>query len=138
MLIEDDQVVLIRRERRGVAPYYLFPGGGIEAGETAEEAAVREAFEELGIEVRLEGLLAVVEFSGNSQQYFRASRVAGTFGTGSGNELTAAATSDTGSYTPVWMPIDALHRLDVRPRDLAMLVATRDLPADPVTIIDTN
>lgn len=138
MLIEDDHVALIRRERSGAAPYYLFPGGGIEVGETAEEAAVREAYEERGIQVRLEGLLGVVEFNGNTQRYFRASRVAGTFGTGNGEELTAPMTSDTGSYTPVWMPLDELQRLDVRPRALATLVATRDLPAAPVTIIDTR
>ncbi len=138
MLIEDDRVALIRRERAGASPYYLFPGGGIEAGETAEQAAVREAHEELGIQVRLEGLLAVVAFNGSTQKYFRASRVAGRFGTGTGEEMGATAASDTGSHTPVWMPLGDLRRLDVRPRGLATLVASRDLPSAPVTIADTR
>ncbi len=138
VLIENDQVALIRRERAGAAPFYLFPGGSVEAGETAEEAAVREAYEELGIGVRLEGLLAVVEFNGDTQRYFRAARVAGTFGTGQGAELAAPAASATGSYTPVWLLLDDLPRRDVRPRALAELVATRRIPAAPVAIADTR
>ncbi len=123
MLSEDDRVALIRRERSGAAPYCPFPGGGIEAGETAGDAAIREAYEELGIQVRLKGLLAVVEFNGDTQHHFNASRATGTFGTGNGGEQAAPATSDTGSYTPVWMPLGEMHHHDVRPRALAALLA---------------
>ncbi len=36
----------------------LIPGGGVDAGESVEEAAVRETAEETGFEVELDGLLA--------------------------------------------------------------------------------
>lgn len=51
VLVERDRVALIRRTRQGHT-YYMFPGGGVELGETDEEAAVREAREELGVDVQ--------------------------------------------------------------------------------------
>ncbi|MBS0396136.1 MAG: NUDIX hydrolase [Proteobacteria bacterium] len=50
-------IVLI--ERRFPPPGWALPGGFVEVGETVEAAAVREAREETGLEVRLTGLLGV-------------------------------------------------------------------------------
>ena len=38
----------------GLEPAWVFPGGGIEPGETDQAAAVREIFEETGLEMDLE------------------------------------------------------------------------------------
>ena len=46
----------------GEGEYYNFPGGGVEPGETAKEAAVREVFEETGLKVRAESLLYVFDY----------------------------------------------------------------------------
>jgi 8-oxo-dGTP diphosphatase len=50
-------IVLI--ERRFPPPGWALPGGFVEVGETVEAAAVREALEETGLAVELEGLLGV-------------------------------------------------------------------------------
>jgi 8-oxo-dGTP diphosphatase len=52
-VVRDDRMLVIRRARSVVAPLvYCFPGGGIEAGESEEEALVREFREEVSVEFR--------------------------------------------------------------------------------------
>lgn len=133
----EDKVALIRRVRAGEV-YYLFPGGGVETGETPEEAAVREAHEELGLAVRLDRLTAVVEFGGGQQCYYHATVTGGAFGSGAGEELSLAPDSPTGSYTPVWMDLGALVLHDVRPRALARLLSTRASFADGPPLLITE
>lgn len=45
MLVDDGQVLMLRHT---YMPYWFFPGGLIDRGETSVEAAKREAFEEVG------------------------------------------------------------------------------------------
>ncbi|WP_028571085.1 NUDIX domain-containing protein [Desulfonatronum lacustre] len=55
--LPDRGIVLI--ERRNPPPGWAIPGGFIDYGESAEQAAVREALEETGLEVELTGLFGV-------------------------------------------------------------------------------
>ncbi len=48
ILVEGDRILLIKTCFGNITDYEL-PGGGIEEGETPEEAAIRELFEETGI-----------------------------------------------------------------------------------------
>lgn len=86
VIVENDKVGLIRRTRDGIV-YYVFPGGGIEKGETPEDAAKREALEELGVEVKVNECIAKIEYNG-TQCFFLSEIINGTFGTGQGEEYT--------------------------------------------------
>lgn len=46
-------------ERRGSSDRWGFPGGLAELGESLEETAVREAYEELGIRTQVESLIGI-------------------------------------------------------------------------------
>ncbi len=137
VIVEDDEVALIERVVAG-GLYYLFPGGLVEPGETPGHAAAREAREELGLEVDVGRLVAVVEFRGKKQRYYLASVAGGEFGMGVGEELGFNADSPSGSYTPVWLPLDELATLDVRPRDVARLVCSGGLAflEEPLRIVE--
>lgn len=50
VIIRNEEVLLIRRTKAG-REYYIFPGGGVEEGETIEDAVKREVKEETTIEV---------------------------------------------------------------------------------------
>ena len=50
LLDEEGRVLLFRHSRRDGSAFWAPPGGGVEPGETFEQAALREAKEELGLE----------------------------------------------------------------------------------------
>jgi len=141
VLIEDDKVALIERHRAGLE-YYVFPGGGVDEGETVEQGAIREAMEELGVEVRLTQKVMVVNFGKSRQVYFLAERVSGEFGTGEGEEFTDSDPNDPteGIYIPIWMPIDELPKHEkVYPAELAKLVVearANGWSNEPITIVE--
>jgi len=125
ILIEDHKVALMERYRAG-KHYFSIPGGGVDKGETVEQAAIREAKEELGVDVVLKKKVAEIIYNGRMQYYFLVEWVGGVFGTGTGEEFTRSHPNDpwSGVYIPVWMPIDELStRVDVFPADIARLVA---------------
>lgn len=57
ILLSGDRVVLVSRRNPPLG--WALPGGFVDEGETVEAAAVREAKEETGLDVRLEALLNV-------------------------------------------------------------------------------
>jgi len=57
-LIFDDQARILLGHRRDI-DWWNLPGGGMEAGETVDEALRREVWEETGLEVEVEQLVGV-------------------------------------------------------------------------------
>jgi len=61
IIIMDEKglIVLIRRRYSPFSNHWAIPRGRVEYGETVEQAAIREAREETGLEVRIERLIGV-------------------------------------------------------------------------------
>ncbi|QFG00638.1 NUDIX domain-containing protein [Psychrobacillus glaciei] len=119
VIIENGRVALIKRTKPHMT-YYVFPGGGIESGETPEQAAIRETYEELGVNIRIQRLLKVLEQNG-TQHFFLADIVGGNFGTGTGEEYTHTSI-ERGTYEPVWLDIDDLSSFEVRAREIVDII----------------
>ena len=57
-----DRIFATQRGHGEFKGYWEFPGGKLESGETPEQAAVREVFEELGVDVKLGELVSVIDY----------------------------------------------------------------------------
>ena len=60
------RIVLVRRAIEPGYGLWVFPGGYVDRGEALTAAAVREAREECGLDVRLDGLVNVYSYPGRA------------------------------------------------------------------------
>jgi 8-oxo-dGTP diphosphatase len=63
---ESGGLVLVRRAIDPGYGKWVFPGGYVDRGETLTSAAIREAREECGLDVRLEGLVNIYSYAGRA------------------------------------------------------------------------
>ena len=87
--------------RRG-AVVWNFPGGGIEEGETPEEACVREVKEETGYDVKTTGLL----YRSERKYTFTAEIVGGAL------SLDACRPENGELLEVAWVPLDDADKFD--------------------------
>jgi 8-oxo-dGTP diphosphatase len=60
-IFRDDRVLIVRRGRPPAHGLYTLPGGGVELGETLEQAVIREVREETGLAIAPIGLVGFRE-----------------------------------------------------------------------------
>ena len=61
LLIRGNHLLLIKRKYNPDAGYWSIPGGHLDLGERVEKAAVREAYEETGFQVKVSGLAGIID-----------------------------------------------------------------------------
>ena len=89
---EGNDIIFIKRTKRingGLKTYYVLPGGHLDEGEQWEEAGIREAKEELDVEVKLDGLF-MEEYSEDLdklERFYFATIVKGKVKQGNGEEF---------------------------------------------------
>lgn len=111
--VRDGQVLVVLRHRNG-EPYAVLPGGGVEVGETPQQACVRELREETGLVGVPEALLPVGLDREQPALYFRVRAGDGAPQMPADSPEARRAT-DENRYEPAWVPIDDLERLGLRP-----------------------
>lgn len=110
VIVWDGKVLLIKRIKP-TETYYVFPGGGIEEGESPEAAVIREVKEETNIDARKAQELFCLEHGDLGRNYFF------NIDDFIGGELRfngPEVRSDNNQYIPEWVAVSALDGLALR------------------------
>jgi 8-oxo-dGTP diphosphatase len=112
VIIQDGRLLLVRRRVAEGSLSWQFPAGQVEPGESAEDAAVRETFEETGLVVAARRILGDRVHPATKRQmfYVEADAIAGTAHVADQEELDAVAwvkSSEISEYisTPFYGPV---------------------------------
>ena len=70
-IIENGKIVMVYHKRPN-RNFWTLPGGGVEKGESLEEASIREAFEEVNLNIKIIRFLYECDYSSGIQYCFLA------------------------------------------------------------------
>ena len=125
IIIDDHKVLTIKRIKPDQT-YWAIPGGGVEAGETNEQALIREIKEELGLVIEVGRLLLKVnstkpETFGQIEYFYACNIISGTLGSGDGPEFQENS-NYIGSFDFEWLSAQDLVDIDLRPKTIKDLL----------------
>jgi len=127
IIIKDNKILTIKRTKpEGI--FWVFPGGGVEEGETNEEALIRECREELGVDVKIDNLFCEMDSKipktfGQREYFYFCEINGGKLGSGNGPEFNDS--SYVGKYDIEWIYIGDLKNTNLRPAKIKDLIYDR-------------
>lgn len=119
IIFKDNKMVVMYREKKDRV-YYIFPGGGINEGETKKDCVVREVVEEFGINVEPMKEVYFYENEKTIEHFFTCNWVSGELGTGEGEEFQGDVSR--GVYVPMLVDIDRLSEIPLMPPEVAAVL----------------
>lgn len=143
IIVKDGKALLFKRKRLDTKTgkwleYYSVPGGGIDKGETPEQAVIRELKEEMGVDIVLGSLIARRIASDFEHYVYSADVVAGTPQLMPDSEE-AQHMSEYNQYEAVWVSVSGLTLDDLSYYsdylDLMQQLARGERPQAPVKIV---
>jgi 8-oxo-dGTP diphosphatase len=69
-ILRDGRLLLVKRRKAPEAGFWSLVGGKVDFLERAEDAVVRETFEEVGVRIEIGALLCLVEMIGIDRQHW--------------------------------------------------------------------
>lgn len=112
IIIQSQKILLLYRYKNG-RTYYVIPGGGIEPGESVEQAAIREVKEETNLDILLAHKWWEYNNEGHLEHYFLAAKFGGTLRLG-GPELDEQSPQNI--YRLEWIPLSKLKDVSLLPK----------------------
>lgn len=116
VVIKDGKVLLIHRKNE--KEFYVFPGGGVEEGETVEQAILRELMEETSITVRINKILEHKIYDDRTENYaYLCDYISGEPHLAENSPEKIEMKDGVEYYNPVWIDIKDLENLTVWPEE---------------------
>lgn len=114
IIIKDGKILLMRRVKNG-EEYFVFPGGGVEEGETQEDALKREIKEEVNLDVNNYEKVFEIENRGAKEKYYLIFDFSGIPQLGGPEK---ERTNEQNQYYPEWLNlIKAAELKNLLPRE---------------------
>lgn len=138
IVVKDGQLLVMKRNKFGTE-FYALLGGGIDMGETPEQALHRELLEEASVELANPALV-IIEDAGpmyGVQYLFTADYVSGEPQLHDDSEEAKVHALGQNLYEPMWVPIKELNDANFRPKDLLPTLMdglTRGWPEEPISL----
>ena len=118
IVIRDREVLLIHRFKEG-AEYYIFPGGGVEYGESPEQTVARELEEETLIKVAIDKLVYTAKLETTSHYYFLCKYISGHPKLSPNSiEKILMKKDKTNYYKPLWVELKDIKNLTLYPLEI--------------------
>ncbi len=119
IVVKDDHLLVMHRNKFG-KEYYTLIGGGIDMGESHEQALLREVAEETGVQVT-DPVMVIVEEAGQpfgTQYVFLCRYVSGEPQLHIDSEEAKVHALGQNLYTPMWLPLSKLSQAPFRSETL--------------------
>ncbi len=138
IVIHNHNILLMKRNKFGLQ-FYCLPGGGIDMGETADQAVVREIKEETSLKVANPRLVYIEDSNAlyGTQYHFVCEYQDGDVKLQPDSIEAQLNKQGKNLFEPMWVPISKFAGLPFRSKELQqeLLVAFRDgFPAEPKSI----
>lgn len=116
VIIDDGKILIIHRFKSG-EEYYVFPGGGVENNEPVEEAVIREAKEETGLDITIAKKLWESENKGRKEHFFLVDKFSGELRSGIGGPEESTQSADN-VYRLEWLPLSDIKNVRLFPEPM--------------------
>lgn len=107
IVIKDNKLLVIHRIKKG-KEYYVFPGGGVEKGETNQDALLREINEETSVMVNIDRLVYIHDYETSQQFYYLCNYQSGRPQLACGSIEKQRIKTKKDFYQPLWVNISQL------------------------------
>ena len=119
IIVKDGKILLLHRQKAG-RTYYIIPGGGLEAGETPQQAAKREIKEETDLDVEIGELICEITGGyGYPEYFFAVKNIQGEARLG-GEEL--EKNCEENHYAIAWIALEKLSEIDLLPPEIKNII----------------
>lgn len=119
IVVHDGSILIIKRNKHG-QQFYSLPGGAIEAGESTQQAAVRELREETSIKASVQQHVYHEEIAQfGISDYFVCELQSGSPAVQENSPEAQRNTQGENTYEPMWVKIGALRDIELLPEGIA-------------------